>query len=242
VTSATVRPVLDGTRKVVRFNWPKYVAAVAVVAASVRWAVWRPPFPGSVLLWLVATAATIWTCSSLVATWWVYDHKRIYDLVGAELGPVGRYAAVHAGFDDATPHLERSIGYGPVAVADLQVRPRGSLRRARDLPMAHDRAPGPLPIRTAALDSVFLTFAIHEVRPREDQLALFAELHRVLVPGGRLVVTEHMLDPANLGVFGPGALHFQRAENWRRRARETRFDLVTDDRLTPFVRRLVWQR
>jgi hypothetical protein len=50
-----------------------------------------------------------------------------------------------------------------------------------------------------------------------------------------------MLDKANVGVFGLGALHFQRAAKWLRRASEMRFQLVDDDYLTPFVRRLVWK-
>jgi SAM-dependent methyltransferase len=236
------QPILDGTMKVVRFNWPKYAAAVLVVAAAWAWTVSDLSVPGSVLLWIVAAGATIWTATSLIATWWVYDHRRIYDLVGRGLGSVGRYAAVHAGFDDATPHLERSIGYGPAAIVDLEVAPRGSLRRARSEPASPAGDTSALPLISGSLDTIFMTFAAHEVRPSKDQRALFKELHRVLASGGRLVVTEHMLDRANVAVYGPGALHFQPAERWMRRASETRFKLVDDDHLTPFVRRLIWQQ
>jgi SAM-dependent methyltransferase len=232
--------MLDGTRKVVRFNWPKYVAGALCVVAA--WAWTAVGLAAAVLLWIAASAALSWTITSLIATWWVYDHRRIYDLVGCELGPVGRYAAVHAGFDDATAHLVRSFGYEPDTVVDLQVASRGSLGRARSETIARRPTTCTLPIRTASLDSIFMTFAVHEVRPARDQEALFCELHRVLAPGGRLVVTEHMLDAANVGAYGPGALHFQPAARWTHRARSVRFNLVSDVRLTPFVRRLVWQR
>jgi SAM-dependent methyltransferase len=235
------RPLLDGTVKVVRFNWPKYVAVLLIVAAASAWTASNLYVTGSFLLWGVAAAAAILTSTSLAATWWVYDHKRIYDLVCIGLGSVGSYAAVHAGFDDASPHLERSIGYEPVAVVDLQVTPRGSLRRARIEPLSRRAGIRSLPFESGSLDTIFMTFAAHEVRPLPDQRALFAELQRVLGSGGRLVVTEHMLDRATVAVYGPGALHFQPAMTWMRRAREQRFDLVKDDRLTPFVRRLVWQ-
>jgi len=234
--------IFDGTMKVVRFNWPKYVAVVLIVAAAWGWTVSHFSVVGFVLLWGVAAAATIWAATSLIATWWVYDHRRIYDLVGLGLGSVGSYATVHAGFDDATPHLERTIGYEPVAVVDLHVVPKASLRRARSEPASPGGGTSSLPLDSRSLDTIFMTFAAHEVRPLHDQRALFKELHRVLASGGRLVVTEHMLDGANVGVYGPGALHFQPAERWMRRASETRFQLVDDDHLTPFVRRLVWQQ
>jgi SAM-dependent methyltransferase len=238
----TTLPSLDGTMKVVRFNWPKYLAVVLVVTVAWGWTVSHLAAVGLVLLWGVAAAATIWTTTSLIATWWVYDHRRIYDLVGVGLGSVGRYAAAHAGFDDATRHLERTIGYAPVAVVDLQVIPRRSLRRARSDLASLRGITSLLPFQSGSLDTIFITFAAHEVRPLHDQRALFKELHRVLAAGGRLVVTEHMLDSANVGVYGPGAFHFQRAARWLRRASEVRFKLVGDDHKTPFVRRFVWQK
>lgn len=236
------RPLCDGTWKVVRFNWPKYAAVAAALAVACAWTTARLPAAGSVVLWTVAGAGTLWTGTSLLATWWVYDHVHVYDHVSSGLGPVGRYATVHSGFDDATRPLECSVGHGAVAVVDLHVVPRGSLRRARGAPAPGRGSRGTLPVESASLDSIFMTFAIHEVRSIEDQRALFCELHRVLAPGGRLIITEHLRDAANLGAFGPGALHFQPRSRWAARAREARFELVLEDRVTPFVRRLAWQR
>ena len=71
---------------------------------------------------------------------------------------------------------------------------------------------------TSTLDSVFVTFAAHEIRDRAAQRELFGELRRVLRPDGRLIVTEHLRDIANVAVYGPGAFHFQPAGTWIDRA------------------------
>jgi ubiquinone/menaquinone biosynthesis C-methylase UbiE len=89
---------------------------------------------------------------------------------------------------------------------------------------------------------VFLTFAVHEVRDVDDQRALFADIHRVLRPDGRLVVTEFGRDVANAAVYGPAILHFQAAAVWRQRAGEAGFGPAVETAITPFVRRFVWTR
>jgi SAM-dependent methyltransferase len=218
---------------VARFNWPKYagVAGLAVVAAVV----------GSPLLWLVTAVGLMWSVTSLVATWWVYDHRGVYGHVATDL-PADRWASVHAGFDEATPTLARAIGHEPTQVLDLGVAGRASLRRARHRASDDTATVAALPLGTGSLDALFLTFAVHEVRATVDQRTLFAELARALRPGGRLVVTEHLRDPANLAVYGPGALHFQRAGTWRHRAAEAGLRLESEAPITPFVRRMVWTR
>ncbi|MEZ5164943.1 MAG: hypothetical protein R2695_00080, partial [Acidimicrobiales bacterium] len=68
------------------------------------------------------------------------------------------------------------------------------------------------------------------------------ELRRVLRPDGRLIVTEHLRDIANVAVYGPGAFHFQPAGTWIDRAAEAGFELASDVSITPFVHRMLWNR
>jgi SAM-dependent methyltransferase len=242
--TAAVGP-LHGTRQVVRFNWPKYgvvlLAALGAIAAVVAG---RSPLLIAVLL-LVAVPGLVWSVTSLVATWWVYDHRDVYGAIAEGLGEVGEWANVHAGLDDGTPVLVAALAVQPAAVIELAVPPGPTLRRARDLQpstrpagSAVDRLPG----ADGSLDTVFVTFAAHEVRAVEDQRALFAELGRLLRPGGRLVLAEHVVDLPNLLVFGPAAFHFRAARVWRARAAEAGLVPVGVCRLTPFVRRLLWSR
>lgn len=238
-----------GTAQVVRFNWPKYVAAFVVLAAAVA-STTVLDAPAVIAVPMVATAGlgAFWTITSLAATWWAYDHHRVYERLSAGLSPVRRWASVHAGFDDATSQLAATIGHPPTAVIELQLHQStsASLRRARAGQAAAAGAlgsrPEHLPVGDGALDTVFLTFAAHEVRDPGAQRALFAELRRALPAGGRLVVTEHLRDLANLAVYGPGAFHFQPARTWHRHAAEAGLVLVDDMPISPFVHRFTWQR
>jgi SAM-dependent methyltransferase len=244
VTRAASTFTVAGTAKVVRFNWPKYVVVVGLVVAGGLAPVLGFPTLMVVGLGAVAAAGLIWTATSLLATWWVYDHRRVYDRIAVGIERVGSWASVHAGFDDATSNLAATIGSASQAVVALPVAASPSLRRARagEAQRALVGAVDALPLPTASADSIFVTFAAHEIRDRDDQRALFGELRRALRPGGRLVVTEHLRDLANVAAFGPGAFHFQPASTWHHRAEEAGFDLETDRSITPFVHRMVWRR
>jgi hypothetical protein len=239
---ATRSVTIAGTAKVVRFNWPKYAAVLGIVATASVATMFGLPLLFRTALWLVGGVGSIWTVTSLLATWWIYDRRRVYDRVGVGLGPVGDWASVHAGFDDATPHVAAAVGTSPRRVVELSTHASPSLRRARSEGTATSAAVDAVPLASSSLDSVFVTFAAHEIRDPKDQRALFGELHRSLRIDGRLVLTEHLRDPANLAVFGPGAFHFQPAATWVDRAREAGFDLESDGSITPFVRRMVWRR
>lgn len=233
-----------GTVKVVRFNWPKYLCVLAILAIAALASSAGAPRPVSSLLWAAGLLGLAWTIASLAATWWVYDHRQVYEQLTTGLGEAGEWAVVHAGFDDSTPALRASIGHPPARVVELALRSGPSLRRARRLSQHHATGDsvGALPLDTASLDSVFVTFAAHEIRDLGAQRALFAELRRALRPSGRLVITEHPRDLANVAVYGPGALHFQPLATWNARAAEAGLSLDSDAAITPFVHRIVCRR
>jgi hypothetical protein len=188
----------------------------------------------------VCAPGVAWTLTSLAATWWVYDHRKVYERLTAGLPKVGEWAAVHAGFDDSLPALRAAIAQPPAIVAEIALSPGASLRRARK-PSRHSAA-GALSVPASSLDSIFVTFAAHEVRDTAGQRALFTALQRALRPGGRLIITEHSRDAANFAVYGPGALHFQPLATWRARAAEAGLTETSQASITPFVRRVVFQR
>jgi SAM-dependent methyltransferase len=228
------------TTKVVRFNWPKYLGAAVTVTAAlaveIAGASGRIRYP----LWLVSIPGCFWTLTSLTATWWVYDHRKVYERLTEGLPEAGEWAAVHAGFDDSVQALRASIGRPPAAVAQLAISPGASLRRARKLNRRY--AAGGWPLAAGSLDSIFLTFAAHEVRDPAGQHALFAGLRQALRPGGRVIVTEHSRDAPNFAVYGPGALHFQPLATWYARAAEAGLAQTSRTSITPFVTRVVFQR
>lgn len=228
------------TTKVIRFNWPKYLGAAATATAALAAGAAAAPGWIRYLLWAAAAPGGIWTLTSLAATWWVYDHRKVYQRLTADLIHVGEWAAVHAGFDESVPALRASTGRPPAAVAQITVSPGASLRRARKL--SQRSAADSLPLTASSLDTIFVTFAAHEVRDAAGQRALFAALHRALAPGGRLIITEHSRDAANFAVYGPGALHFQPLRTWYARAAEAGLTRASQVSITPFVTRIMFQR
>lgn len=228
------------TAKVIRFNWPKYLGPVAIAMAAL--AAGGAGAPGWIryLLWAVFVPGGVWTVTSIAATWWVYDHRKVYQRLTAGLPGVGEWAAVHAGFDDSVPALRAAIGRPPATVAQIAASPGASLRRARKL-SPRPAADG-LSLTACSLDSIFVTFAAHEVRDTAGQRALFTALQQALRPGGRLIVTEHARDAANIAVYGPGALHFQPLATWHARAGEAGLATTNHTSITPFVTQVVFAR
>jgi hypothetical protein len=232
------------TVKVIRLNWPKYAGVLAIVLAAAASTIVGGPSPVSAALWIVGLPGAAWAVSSVAATYWSYDHRNVYRRLAGGLGELGEWAAVHVGFDDSVPALTRSIGRLPVGVVAVPVPAGPSLRRARAL-TGHLGGSGPAGPRSLAgltADSIFVTFAAHEVRGLAAQRALFGELRRALRPGGRLIITEHARDLANFAVYGPGVMHFQSLATWSVRAAEAGLSVESATSIAPFIHRLVCRR
>jgi SAM-dependent methyltransferase len=228
------------TTKVILFNWPKYLGALATATAGAAAEAAGAPRWIRYPLRAACAGSGLWTLTSLAATWWVYDHRKVYQRLTADLPDVGEWAVVHAGFDDSVPALYASIGRPPATVAQIALRPGASLRRARKL--SRRSAADGMPLAVSSLDSVFVTFAAHEVRDTAGQRALFTTMGRALRPGGQLIVTEHPRDAANFAVYGPGALHFQPLATWHARAAEAGLTQTGQMSITPFVKQVVFRR
>jgi SAM-dependent methyltransferase len=228
--------------RMVRYNWPKYLTAAVVllILAALPWP-WR----------LLAVPGVAGVAVSLAATWWVYDHSSLYrwrwalDLIPAP----ARYAVVSTGLDEISPALRDLLPDAEPTLLDCYdpvVMTEGSVRRARRLnppPDGSVRADvDALPVAAAEQDAVFLAFAAHELRRPAQRQALFAEVARVLRPGGRLVLVEHCRDAVTVAAYGPGAWHFYPRREWLRLARGARLTPVGEARMTPLVRALVFQR
>jgi SAM-dependent methyltransferase len=253
--------VTRGVRQIVRLNWPFYAAAVAVVVLAplvsqrlpaITWI--RVPMyaaTGLVAMWLVA---------SLAASWIVYDRSRLmqWDWVLQALGfhPLS-WINLHAGLDESTPALRaifKDAGGRVFDIFDPERMTEPSIMRARLRSRGERRRNEPetdepeqvdfrrLPVPTGTIDAALLLLSAHELRSDEARTALFTELRRVLGPGGRIVVAEHLRDAANFLAFGPGFLHFHSRRTWTRCFARTRFDIHAEFPITPFVRVFVLRR
>ena len=253
-----------GVRQIVRFNWPFYaLAGVALLVAPP--AIAHLPLPGAAraFLYAVTGLAGLWIASSLVASWIVYDRSPLmrWDWLPRALGfTPGAWINIHSGLDESTPALRALFGaehgrvfdmFDPVQMTEPSIaraRLRALLERRRDKPAGAGSAPPQtvdyrhLPLATGTIEAALLLLSAHELRTDQARVALFTELRRVLGPGGRVVVAEHLRNAANVLAFGPGALHFHSRRTWTRCFARTRFDIHAEFPITPFVRVFVLRR
>jgi SAM-dependent methyltransferase len=246
--------MMRGLRQIVRFNWPFYAGAAFAVALAAL-AIRRFPASASVrvaLAVLLIGPPALWMVTSLLASWIVYDRSPLtrWAWISTALGfQPDAWINIHAGLDEATPALRTLFGNAPGRVFDIfdpveMTEP--SIARARRL-ARNEIAPEPadfrrLPVATGTLDVALLLLSAHELRTNQTRAALFAELRRVLGPGGRVVIAEHLRDWANFAAFGPGFLHFHSRRAWTRCFAGARFTIQREFSITPFVRVFVLRR
>jgi hypothetical protein len=115
-----------------------------------------------------------------------------------------------------------------------------SIRRARQLcPPTAGTVSAPFdawPVESSSADVVFGLLAIHEFRSESERTRWFAEARRSLKPGGRVVIAEHLRDPASFLAYGPGFLHFHSAASWRRCWEAAGLRARDEFPVTPWVR------
>jgi SAM-dependent methyltransferase len=242
-----------GVRQIVRFNWPFYVLAAAALAIAPP-LISRLPLPGAARAFLYAATglAGLWVATSLIASWIVYDRSPLmrWDWLPRALGfEPGAWINIHAGLDESTPAVRALFGAGHGRVFDMfdpaeMTEPSIAVARrlARNKVDAEPVDFHRLPVASGTVEAALLLLSAHELRTDEARTALFTELRRVLGPGGRVVVAEHLRDAANFLAFGPGFLHFHSRRTWMRCFARTRFDIHAEFPITPFVRVFVLRR
>ena len=243
----------DGLRQIVRFNWPFYAVATTAVVIIVSLTGRLPT--GSATqgpLYAAAALALLWIVGSLAASWMVYDCSRLrrWDWIVEALSFRPRtWINIHSGLDESTPVLRTLLAGSRGRVFDIfdpveMTEP--SIARARRL-ARNAVEPEPvdfrhLPAPTGTIDAVLLLLSAHELRTDEARHALFTEIHRLLTPGGRVIVAEHLRDWANFVAFGPGFLHFHSRRTWRRCFSRAGLAIRAEFSITPFVRVFALER
>jgi hypothetical protein len=244
---------MRGVRQIVRFNWPFYATAACTLAIATLVTAIVPMARPLRLTFLIGVAAAIfWIAASLTVSWLVYDRSPLmrWAWVARAFDVLPRtWINIHTGLDESTPALRAVFGKSTGRVFDIfdpREMTEPSIRRARRL--AHNVVPAEavdlhrLSTSAGTVDAALLLLSAHELRTEAARSALFGELHRCIVAGGRVVVAEHLRDWANFLAFGPGFLHFHSRRTWRRCFTCARFTILNEFSMTPFVRIFVLTR
>ena len=229
---------------ILRFNRLVYLKAGLLSTVGMLLA---SQFEGLVrLAILLAVASTMfWIVSSLAASWWIYDREHIFALGwldGALERPAGKWLNLHAGLDEIDGVLQARSAGETLDIFDPHEVTEPSLQHARrvlGLGLGRQTNWRYLPAANQSYDTVFLVLAAHEFRRAAARERLFIEIQRVLRDSGRVVVVEHLRDPFNFAVFGPGAFHFLTRRSWVESTRPAGLVVLEDRKITPFVHALV---
>jgi SAM-dependent methyltransferase len=238
----STRQPFQGVSNIVRFNWHFYLIALVGVGIGLWLSSWLGGW------WFVAglciafgAVATI--VISLIVSWYIYDRSDLYRLTWLpDLEPGTRMVNIHAGFDETSALLAKRYPEARLEVFDFydpELHTEISIKRAREAYAAH---PGTVTVSTAnipleddSVDVIFLLLAAHEIRVATERAAFFALLRRALKPGGRIIVTEHLRDPANFLAYTVGAFHFLPYEDWQRTFGDAHLVVAKEEKLTPFL-------
>lgn len=230
------------TRTYVRNRWPTYMGlyGVCVVAVLVLSA-------GLVTGWFslvpLALAAFIVATYFLVATVWAahlaYDVMNPLAILYEQgsTGPDQDIANIELGRRDTSIWLARHLTTGTVAAIDVynpESNTSTPLRRAR-LSAEHppsdprlswiDGSTNLLPLSDRSVSCVYLVEVLSEFWQGSERETLLREVHRVLEPDGRLLLTEPVRTQTSLLLWLPRAYGAPTAAEWKSLLTRCGFDV-----------------
>jgi hypothetical protein len=228
------------------FNWRAYVSAAALGLACCALGL-RPDLPSGfrMVLGVGGGLILLWLTASLAVSHYVYDLSGLREWMWLRdwfPSTPQRWVRLHAGWDEMGLALQRVFPVRRPRSLDFydgKEMSEPSIRVARKTGAAADPSEAAdwraLPLEDGGCDAVFLIMAAHELRRPLARELLFRELHRVLEPGGRVFLLEHLRNAANFLAFGPGFMHFLPRREWLRLARVAGFEVQATGSVTPFV-------
>ena len=235
----------EGVGNIIRFNWHFYAGAgVVALGLAAGLVLLRENAMVRLGLMLALAAVLVPTAVSLLVSWYVYDVSGLYSLAWLEMeaAPPRQLLNIHAGFDESSALLRQRFPAARLRVLDFYnpaEHTEASIRRARaagpPYPGTEPVRPHALPLPSAETDLVVVLLAAHEIRQPAQRVAFLREIGRVLAPGGRAVVVEHLRDPANFAAYTIGFLHFYSRATWQRAFQAAGLRLRTERKITPFI-------
>ena len=217
----------------IRSRWPTYIIGygggslflifVIVLSVSRKWYSFAILSLVGLLFLIYFLAVSLWAYHTL------YDDNSIRDTLFeiGELSPTMTIVDINLGLREFPVALSRRLTTGKVIVLDVYnplMAPNRALAKAHndtERPASdprlswRDGSLNLLPLPDNSVQVVTLIQTASELWQDGDRLKLFQEAHRILRPGGCLLLAERMRTPVNLVVSGPGGLQFMPWPYWK---------------------------
>jgi ubiquinone/menaquinone biosynthesis C-methylase UbiE len=148
---------------------------------------------------------------------------------------------INVGSLELTVWMSRQLLTGKVISIDIynpQLAPSRALARNRQFEIKPVDDPrlsirqgttGLLPLPDNCVPLVTLVQSLSELWQDGDKNQLLLEIHRILEPGGYLVVAERMVNKANLLSSGPTISKLKTVSNWRRKLEQAGFQFHSSE-------------
>jgi ubiquinone/menaquinone biosynthesis C-methylase UbiE len=236
-----VRGRFQGVANVFRFNWHFYL--LAAVGAMIFFALGQ--YFDSTVSYIVGILVLAQAATSLSITFYVYDLSKLYSLDWLDkisVTPSGSFINLNAGFDESSELLQIRYPSAKISVYDFYdaaTHTEVSIKRARKAEPLHTKKTkidsSKIPLGDGDADAAFLFFSAHEIRNHDERVRFFAELRRVCTDDGRIVVTEHIRNFANLLAYNIGAFHFLPRSVWENTFEDAGLKVASEIKTTAFV-------
>lgn len=239
-----LRRPCQGLWNIIRFNWPFYAVSFFLMGCGL--AVF---FLGTNLLSSLAAFLVLLifvpVALSLSISWYIYDRSGLYQMqwlsdAGTRLN--GKIINIHAGFDEFSALLAAQYKGASLEVFDFynpDQHTEPSIKRARKSlppwPGTKSIQTSAIPVQQKSCSRVFLLFAAHEIRDRQERALFFSQLRSSLDHNGRIIVMEHLRNLPNFIAYNIGFFHFLPLREWKATFRESGLRICSRQTFTPFL-------
>ena len=235
------RKPFQGVLNIVRFNRLKYLLSGFLIVFLLSINSLIPPYFQFISLLLVIVIGFFITFSLLIS-YLIYDCSSLYQLKWIPDLNSKDVLNINAGFDEVSGILQGKSPSLKLTISDffnLQKHTERAIRRARAiypiLPNTIAVDTHHLPFSDHSFDYVIAFFSAHEIRDKNERVTFFKEINRVLKPGGKIYVTEHLRDVANFIPYSIGFFHFYPKNTWIQTFTQSNLKIDEDVKITPFV-------
>lgn len=239
------RKGFEGVRNILCFNRHFFIFGILVLAVII----------GSKSLWdwnsdwfWTGIIVTVYGLTApLIVSWVVYDLAGFHSFkwlqtMGLEDLEQNINLNIHAGLDETSQTLTRILPKSKLQVYDFyrsDKHTEPAIVRTRKVsfiyPNTQQISSSSIPLDDNTVNTIFLLFAIHEIRNPDERVLFLRECRRVCKSNGRVIIVEHLRDLPNFMAFNIGFLHFYSRSTWTKALNKAGFDYISEEKFTPFL-------